>query len=59
MQRGVRAAGETGVDDVIRKASQTVRNIEWFETQSIRGHVADWDVAHVQVTLKAGFRVDD
>jgi hypothetical protein len=44
---------------VIRKASQTVRNIEWFEAQSIRGHVADWGVAHGQVTLKAGFRVDD
>jgi|SRR3954447_14255021 flavin-binding protein dodecin len=52
----------TSVDDAIRtairKASQTVRNIEWFETSEIRGQVADGDVAYIQVTLKVGFRVD-
>ena len=36
-----------------------MRNIEWFEVQEVRGHVADGDVAHVQVTLKLGFRVED
>jgi flavin-binding protein dodecin len=53
----------TSVDDAIRtavrKAAQTVRNIEWFQTEEIRGQVADGDVAYVQVTLKLGFRVDD
>jgi flavin-binding protein dodecin len=53
----------TSIDDAIRtaiaKASQTVRHIEWFETQSIRGQVVDGEVAHVQVTLKIGFRVED
>ena len=53
----------TSVDDAvrtaIRKASETVRNIEWFEVQEVRGHVADGDVAHVQVGLKLGFRVED
>ena len=53
----------TSVDEAIRtavrKASETVRNIEWFEVQEVRGHVADGDVAHDQVTLKLGFRVDD
>jgi flavin-binding protein dodecin len=53
----------TSLDDAIRtavrKASETVRNIEWFETGEIRGQVADGDVAHFQVTLKLGFRVDD
>jgi flavin-binding protein dodecin len=56
-------SSETGVDDAIRtaiaKANQTVRNIEWFETQSIRGQVVDGQVAHYQVTLKIGFRVED
>jgi flavin-binding protein dodecin len=51
------------VDDAIRtairKAAQTVRNIEWFETQEIRGQVVDGDVAHFQVRLKVGFRVED
>jgi flavin-binding protein dodecin len=53
----------TSVDDAIRtairKASETVRNIEWFQTQEIRGQVVNGDVAHYQVTLKLGFRVDD
>ena len=53
----------TSVDDAIRtairKAAGTVRNIEWFETKEIRGHVEGGDVAHFQVTLKVGFRVED
>jgi len=53
----------TSVDDAvrtaIRKASQTVRNIEWFQTEEIRGQVVDGDVAYFQVTVKIGFRVED
>ena len=53
----------SSIDDAIRtavrKASETVRNIEWFEVQEVRGQVADGDVAHVQVGLKLGFRVED
>jgi flavin-binding protein dodecin len=52
----------TSVDDAIRtairKASQTVRNIEWFQTEEIRGQVVDGDVAYFQVRLKIGFRVE-
>ena len=53
----------TSVDDAIRtavkKASETVRHIEWFQTTEIRGQVVDGDVAHFQVTMKIGFRVED
>jgi dodecin len=53
----------TSIDDAIRtavrKASQTVRNIEWFQTEEIRGQVVDGDVAYFQVTMKIGFRVED
>ncbi|SDD26980.1 hypothetical protein SAMN05660690_3829 [Geodermatophilus telluris] len=53
----------TSVDDAIRtavrKAAETVRNLEWFEVQEVRGQVADGDVAYFQVTLKIGFRVED
>jgi flavin-binding protein dodecin len=52
----------TSIDDAIRtglrKAAQTVRNIEWFQTGEIRGQVIDGEVAHFQVTMKVGFRVD-
>ena len=50
------------VDEAIRtaiaKAAETVRNIEWFQTEEIRGQVVDGGVAHFQVRLKVGFRVD-
>ena len=49
----------TSVDDAIRtairKASETVRNIEWFQTEEIRGQVEDGEIAHFQVRLKVGF----
>jgi dodecin len=51
-----------GVDQAIRnaiaRASQTLRNLDWFEVAEIRGHLQDGTVAHVQVTLKVGFRLD-
>jgi flavin-binding protein dodecin len=50
------------VDEAVRaaiaKAAQTVRNIEWFQTEEIRGQVVDGAVAYFQVRLKIGFRVD-
>lgn len=53
----------TSVDDAIRtavrKASQTVRHIEWFQTSEIRGMVGDGEVQYFQVTMKIGFRVED
>ncbi len=47
---------EAAVDNAIREASRTVRNLDWFEVQSIRGHVEGDVVADWQVTIKLGFR---
>ncbi len=47
------------IQTAIAKASETVRNIDWFQTHEIRGQVVDGGVAYFQVTLKIGFRVDD
>ncbi len=55
-------SSQTSVDDAIRtairKAAQTVRHIEWFETKEIRGQVVDGDVNYFQVRLAIGFRVE-
>jgi dodecin len=52
-----------GVDAAIRnavtRAGQTTRNLDWFEVTQIRGHLDDGQVAHVQVSLKIGFRLED
>jgi dodecin len=53
----------TGLDDAIgtaiARASSTLRGLDWFEVTEIRGHIEDGAVAHYQVTLKVGFRLDD
>jgi len=47
------------IDGAIAKASQSLRNLDWFEVVNIRGHIEDGAVAHYQVTLKIGFRLED
>lgn len=51
-----------GIDDAIRNAietsAQTIRHISWFEVVKTTGHVVDGKVAHTQVTLKVGFRIE-
>jgi dodecin len=42
----------------VARAGQTLRNLEWFEVTEIRGQVEDGAVAHFQVGLKVGFRLD-
>jgi flavin-binding protein dodecin len=42
----------------IAKAAQTVRNLDWFEVSEIRGQINDGDVAHFQVQMKVGFRIE-
>jgi len=52
----------SGVEDAIRnavaKASQTLRNLRWFEVMETRGHIEGGEVAHWQVTLKLGFTLE-
>jgi flavin-binding protein dodecin len=43
----------------VSRANETLRNLEWFEVTEIRGQIADGTVAHFQVGLKVGFRLDD
>jgi len=49
---------EDAIDTAISRASKTLKNLEWFEVIETRGHVTDGKVAHYQVVLKVGFRLD-
>ena len=49
---------EQAVRNGVRRASQTLRNLDWFEVTEIRGHLNDGEIGHVQVTMKVGFRLD-
>lgn len=46
------------IETAIERAARTLRHVEWFEVSEIRGHVQDGKVAHYQVSLKVGFRVE-
>jgi len=56
-------SSSAGIDDAVKtaigRASQTLHNLDWFEVADIRGHIEDGHIAHYQVTLKVGFRLDD
>jgi hypothetical protein len=47
------------ISAAISKASKSLRNLDWFEVVGVRGHVGGGGVAHYQVTLKIGFRLQD
>ena len=47
------------IDRAIEKASKSLRNLGWFEVGQVRGHIENGKVAHYQVTLKLGFRLDE
>jgi flavin-binding protein dodecin len=50
---------EQAVRNGLRRASQTIRNLDWFEVTQVRGTVEDGQVGWFQVAMKVGFRVDD
>jgi dodecin len=47
------------IDRAVTKASESLRGLGWFEVTEIRGHIEEGTVAHYQVTLKVGFRLED
>jgi dodecin len=52
-----------GTDDAIRnaiaKAALTIKHMDWFEVVETRGHIVNGQIAHYQVTIKVGFRIED
>ncbi len=50
---------DKAIENAIARASESIHNMEWFEVQETRGHIVDGKVAHWQVVLKVGFRLDD
>jgi dodecin len=50
---------EDAIQNALAKAAKTLHNLEWFQVAETRGHVQNGKVAHYQVVLKVGFRLDD
>ena len=56
-------SSETSIEDAIQtaiaRASQTLKNLRWFEVVQTRGHLEDGKISHYQVMLKVGFTLED
>ena len=54
-----RSGVDAAIQNAITKASESVRNLQWFQVIDTRGHIENGKVDHWQVTVKIGFRLDD
>ena len=49
---------ETAIRNAVARAGETLRNLDWFEITQVRGQIEGSEVAHWQVGLKVGFRLE-
>ena len=49
---------QQAVRNGIARASETLRNLDWFEVIEIRGHIVGTEVGHFQVSMKIGFKLE-
>lgn len=49
---------EDAINNAVETASKSLKHLDWFEVTETRGHIADGKVAHYQVVLKVGFRLE-
>jgi dodecin len=51
-----------GVTEAMRagvaRASQTLRDLDWVEVRSIRGHIEQDQIVHFQVEMRLGFKLE-
>lgn len=49
---------EDAINNALAEASKSLKHLEWFEVTETRGHIEAGRVAHFQVTVKVGFRIE-
>lgn len=52
-------SSDDAIKNAIERAAKTLHHLNWFEVVETRGHIADGKVAHFQVTIKVGFRIEE
>jgi flavin-binding protein dodecin len=56
-------SSETSIEDAIQtavaRASQTLKNLRWFEVVQTRGQIENGKIGHYQVMLKVGFTLEE
>lgn len=49
---------DAAIQNAVARASKTLKNLDWFEVTETRGHLKDGKIAHFQVTIRVGFRLE-
>ncbi len=50
---------EEAVNNAIRRAGESLRNLRWFQVVDTRGHIESGQITHWQVTIKVGFTLEE
>jgi dodecin len=50
---------DEAVLNAVTRAAKTINHMDWFEVTNTRGHLDNGRIAHWQVTVKIGFRLED
>lgn len=49
---------EDAIQGAVARANDTLSNVDWFEVDEIRGHIENGKIAHYQVGIKIGFKLE-
>ncbi len=49
---------EDAINNAIAECGKSINKMEWFEVVETRGHISDNKVAHYQIVMKIGFRIE-
>jgi flavin-binding protein dodecin len=49
---------QQAVRNAVKRANETLRNLDWFEVNEVRGTIEDGEVGEFQVSVKIGFRLE-
>lgn len=47
---------DEAISNAVAEAAKTLRHLNWFEVQSVRGNIHDQAISDWQVTVKIGFQ---
>ena len=50
---------EAAIENAVQMAGKSLKNLDWFEVIDTRGQIKDGKVAHYQVEIKVGFRIEN
>jgi len=51
-------SSDKAIENAIAKAGESLHHLDWFEVVETRGHLKEGRIAHWQVKVKIGFRLE-